>query len=148
MQPLVSGNDLSYLWTPNLYLNATKILAPTAQYVKDDITYKLTVTGRGNCPKSDDIYIKVLKRPIIPNTFTPNNDGINDKWDIQYLKDFPNCRVQVFTRTGQGVFEHVGVYEAWDGKKNGKVLPFDTYYYIIEAGDGLDAITGYVTIVK
>jgi gliding motility-associated-like protein len=148
MQPVVSGDDLQYLWTPNLYLDNNRILAPMAQYIKDDITYKLTVTGRGGCPKSDDIFIKVLKNPKIPNTFTPNNDGINDKWAIQYLDDYANCRVQVFTRTGQKVFESQGIYKAWDGTFNGKPLPFDTYYYIIEAGDGRDPVTGFVTIVK
>jgi gliding motility-associated-like protein len=148
MQPQVSGDDLQYLWTPSLYLTNNRILAPMAQYIKDDITYKLTVTGRGGCPKSDDVLIKVLKNLKIPNTFTPNNDGINDKWAIQYLDDYANCRVQVFTRTGQKVFESQGIYKAWDGTFNGKPLPFDTYYYIIEAGDGRDPVTGYVTIVK
>jgi gliding motility-associated-like protein len=148
MQPVVSGNDLQYLWTPDLYLNNNRILACMAQYVKNDITYKLTVTGRGGCPTSDDVFIKVLKNPKIPNTFTPNNDGINDKWAIQYLEDYANCFVQVFTRTGQKVFESRGTYKAWDGKFNGKPVPFDTYYYIIEAGDGQDPFTGYVTVLK
>ncbi len=148
MQPAVSGDDLHYLWTPNIYLNNNRILVPMAQYVKDDITYKLTVTGRGGCPTSDDVFIKVLKNPKIPNTFTPNNDGINDKWVIQYLEDYANCFVQVFTRTGQKVYESRGTYKPWDGKFNGKPVPFDTYYYIIEAGDGQDPFTGYVTVLK
>lgn len=148
LQPVVSGDDLTYLWTPNLYLTNDRILSPIAQYIKDDITYRLTVTGRGGCPKSDDIFIKVLKTPKIPNTFTPNGDNINEKWVIQYLDDYPDCRVQVFTRTGQKVFESKGLYKPWDGTFNGKKLPFDTYYYIIEAGDGRDPLTGFVTIVK
>ena len=48
-------------------------------------------------PMSDQVLIKVLKIPRIPNTFTPNGDGINDYWEIQYLKDYPNAKVQVFT---------------------------------------------------
>lgn len=148
LQPTVSGNDLQYLWTPADYLNNNRILQPVAQYIKDSITYKLTVTGRGGCPASDDVFIRVLKRPVIPNTFTPNNDGINDKWAIKYLDAYPNCFVQVFTRTGQRVFESRGIYKAWDGTRNGKPLPFDTYYYIIEPGNGQDHFSGFVTIVK
>ena len=98
---------------------------------------------------SDQVLIKVLKIPRIPNTFTPNGDGINDYWEIQYLKDYPNAKVQVFTRTGQLVFEtRNGYLKPWNGTLNGKPLPFDTYYYIIEPESGRKPVTGYVTIVK
>ena len=83
-----------------------------------------------------------------PNTFTPNGDGINEVWIIEYLDTYPDNRVQVFTRTGQLVFESKGYKTPWDGKFNGKPLPFDTYYYIVEPESGRKPITGYVTIVK
>ena len=147
MDPIATGNDLQYLWTPNLYLSNNTILAPICTPLKD-ITYTLKVTGRGNCAISDDVFVKVLLGPKIPNTFTPNNDGINDNWEIQYLNTYPNNRVQVFTRTGQLVFESRGYKTPWNGTYNGKSLPVDTYYYIIEPESGREPITGYVTIVK
>ena len=147
MDPIATGNDLQYLWTPNLYLSNNTILAPICTPLKD-ITYTLKVTGRGNCAISDDVFVKVLLGPKIPNTFTPNNDGINDNWEIQYLNTYPNNRVQVFTRTGQLVFESRGYKTPWNGTYNGKPLPVDTYYYIIEPESGREPITGYVTIVK
>ncbi|MBP6431078.1 MAG: gliding motility-associated C-terminal domain-containing protein [Ferruginibacter sp.] len=146
---VTSSGNLDYLWTPNIYFNNNnKIKRPTASLIKDDITYKLTITNEGGCSRSDDVFIKVLKFPKIPNTFTPNNDGINDKWVIEYLNSYPNCRVQVFNRTGQLVFESKGYGTPWDGTMKGKSLPFDTYYYIIEPQAGRDPVTGYVTIVK
>ncbi len=149
LQPVVTGNDLQYLWTPNTYLNNDKIEMPTASNMLDDITYTLTVTGRGGCAAPpDNMFVKVLKAPKIPNTFTPNGDGINETWKIEYLDSYPNNKVQVFTRTGQLVFESKGYKTPWDGRFNGKSLPFDTYYYIIEPSNGRKAITGYVTIVK
>jgi len=147
LKPTVSGDDLKYLWAPNYYLNSTTVLAPACTPVKD-ITYTLFVTGRGNCVATDKIFIKVLAMPKIPNTFTPNNDSRNDTWEIQYLDTYPNCRVQVFTRTGQLVFESRGYKEPWNGTLKGKPLPVDTYYYIIEPESGREPITGYVTIVK
>jgi gliding motility-associated-like protein len=149
LDPTVTGDDLTYLWTPNIYFNnLNRIKAPTASLVKEDITYTLSVTALGGCTASDKVFIQVLKFPGIPNTFSPNNDGINDVWAIQYLNTYPDNRVQVFTKTGQLVFESHGYTKPWDGTLKGKPLPIDTYYYVIEPGNGRDPITGFVTILK
>jgi gliding motility-associated-like protein len=149
LQPVVTGNDLQYLWSPPTYLNDVNAAAPNAINMLDDITYTLIVTGRGGCPAPPDmVFVKVLKAPQVPNTFTPNNDGINDFWKIEYLDTYPNNKVQVFTRTGQLVFESKGYKTPWNGTLNGKALPIDTYYYIIEPENGRKPITGYVTILK
>ena len=147
LEPTVTGNALQYLWTPNQYLNNTTILNPVVSGVQD-ITYTLSVTGTGGCIFSDQVFVKVLKFPVIPNTFTPNNDGINDTWIIDHLGDYPNVRVQVFNRYGQVVFESKGYNKPWDGTMNGKSLPFGTYYYVIEPGNGRNPVTGYVTLIK
>lgn len=147
------GTGLTYSWTKdlnvntNLYLNNPTLLSPVCTPV-DDIFYTLTVTGSGGCPSTDQVKVKVLKTPRIPNTFSPNGDGINDKWEIEYLKMYPYAKVQVFTRTGQQVFQTVGYGSPWDGTINGKLLPVDTYYYIIEPESGRKPVTGYVTIIK
>lgn len=143
-----TGNELKYLWTPSQYLNSPSLLTPKCVDVKFDINYTLTVTGKGGCSVTDDMFINVLKIPRIPNTFSPNNDHINDLWEIQYLDEYVNQHTQVFTRAGQKVFDSRGRYQAWDGKYKGSDLPMDTYYYIIEPGSGRDPVTGYVTIIK
>jgi len=147
LQPTVTGNDLLYQWSPAQYLNNNQLKTPVCTPI-DDITYTLSVTGEGGCVATDKVFVKVLKMPKIPNTFSPNNDFTNNTWVIQYLDKYPNCRVQVFTRTGQQVFESRGYKTPWDGTMNGKPLPVDTYYYIIEPESGRAPVTGYVTIVK
>lgn len=150
LQASATGNGLSYLWTASTspaYLNSTTVLQPLASPLAD-ITYTLKATALGGCVATDKVFIKVLKSPDIPNTFTPNNDGIHDFWDIKYLDTYPQNRVQVFTRNGKLVFESKGYAKPWDGNMNGKALPLDTYYYIIEPGNGRKALTGYVTIIK
>ncbi len=145
-----SGNGLQYLWSPVRYLNNTRILQPLVKgLTEDEIIYTLTATGTGNCRISDDVKVTLLKAPVIPNTFTPNGDGINEHWTILYLDTYPDCRIQVFNRNGQPVFESRG-YKApgWDGTYNGKPVPFGTYYYVIEPGSGRKPITGYVTVIK
>jgi gliding motility-associated-like protein len=147
IQPTVTGNDLRYLWTVNQYLNNNTLKNPLAS-PPVDFTYTLTVTARGGCTSSDQVFIKVLMAPKIPNTITPNNDGKHDTWKIEYLDTYPNCRVKIFTRTGKLVFESIGYKKPWDGNMNGKSLPVDTYYYIIEPESGRAPITGYVQIIK
>jgi gliding motility-associated-like protein len=147
LQPIVTGTDLTYLWSPALYLNNSQVSTPLSTPV-EDIRYTLTVTSRGGCSASDQVFLKVLHGPVIPNTFSPNNDRINDFWEIRYLDTYPNNKVQVFTRTGHLVFESRGYKTPWNGTMGGKPLPVDTYYYIIEPANGRKPITGYVTILK
>ncbi len=151
LTPIVTGRNLSYAWSgiPAPENLSSKVIKNPIASPLEDITYKLIVTGIGGCiAPADFVFIKVLKAPIIPNTFTPNNDGVHDTWIIKYLESYPENRVQVFTRAGQLVFESRRYLKPWDGNVNGKPLPFDTYYYIIEPGSGRAPITGYVTIVK
>ena len=148
LEAVTFANDPAYSWTPNLYLTDSHIVRPRVMSPKTDMIYRLTVTARGGCQLSDEVFVKLLKFPVIPNTFTPNNDGINDSWRIDFLNTYPDNRVQVFTRSGKLIFESRGYNTPWNGTLKGKPLPFDTYYYIIEPGNGRDPITGYVTILK
>ena len=150
LHPVVSGDNLQFLWTPNSFLNDNSILNPEVISPSNDITYTLNVTAKGGCIASDKVFVQLLKIAKVPNTFTPNGDGINDKWIIKYLESYPGCSIQIFTRTGQLVYQIKGYTDAkaWDGSLNGKALPFDTYYYIIEPGSGRKPTTGYVTLIK
>lgn len=145
-----SGIDLHFKWTPNSFLNNDTIPAPVAN-PQTDMNYRLTVTGQEGCTASDDIFVKLLKYPLIPNAFSPNGDGINDKWIISYLNDYPNATVEIFDRSGRIVFRASAGYNtsiAWDGRSDGKPLPVGTYYYIIEPKNGRARITGYITLLR
>jgi gliding motility-associated-like protein len=143
----VTGANLSWLWEPATYLNSNTAAVPVSTPLQD-ISYKVTVSNPGGCSATDMVSVKILKGPNIPNTFSPNGDGVNETWIIEYLNTYPNCKVKVFTRQGQLVFESRGYRVPWDGTMKGKTLPIDTYYYIIEPENGRKPLTGYVTIVK
>lgn len=141
------GNNLQYLWTPSSYLSSDTAACPKAS-PREDIKYKLELTGIGNCTVSDSVYITVLKIPAVPNAFSPNGDGINDTWSIRYLDSYPGCTVDVYDRYGQVVFHSVGYANYWDGRYKGVPLPVGTYYYIINPKNGRSAISGSVTIIR
>jgi gliding motility-associated-like protein len=142
-----TGDNLKYQWSPAIGLSSTNILDPIVTVTKD-VTYTLTVTNNKGCSVTDNINIKALLDPAVPNTFTPNNDGVNDKWDIKYLDSFPACNVDVFNRNGQKIFSSIGYKTPWDGKLNTGDLPFGVYYYIIDLKNGRKPVSGYVTIIR
>jgi gliding motility-associated-like protein len=142
-----TGNDLRYEWAPYTLLNNAFVLQPTASPA-DDVFYKLTVTSANGCIASDEVFVKVLKAPTVPNAFSPNGDGVHDKWDIQYLESYPGATVAVFNRYGQKVFESRGYAKPWDGTLSGKLLPVGTYYYIIDPKNGRKPIAGFVDIIR
>ena len=88
----------------------------------------------------------------IPNTFTPNDDGENDVWNIYMLLDYPDCIVEVFDRWGRKVFNSTRGYTVpWDGRDaSGRYLPVETYYYIIHLNDNRtqEPVIGTITIIR
>jgi gliding motility-associated-like protein len=86
----------------------------------------------------------------IPNAFTPNEDNVNDTWYFDEAAAFPNIRIEIFDRWGQLIFRsEIGYPEPWDGRSiNGKEVPMDSYYYVIDPGDGSDQVVGTVTVIR
>ncbi|MDP4264543.1 MAG: PKD domain-containing protein [Bacteroidota bacterium] len=144
---LITGIPVSYTWTPPAGLNNPTIANAQAS-PPTDFTYTLTVTSDKGCSTSDDVFIKLLKSPVIPNIFSPNGDGVHDKWVIDYLDSYPGCVVQIYNRYGQMVQRFVNYTTPWDGTINGKDAPVGTYYYIIDPKNGRKPITGFVDIIR
>ena len=142
-----SGNGISYLWTPNVAIDS--VTRPTPKVSPpDDIYYTLTVTSADGCKASDTVFVKVLKAPVIPNIFSPNGDGIHDKWEIAYLESYPGCTVDIFNRYGQLIYHSIGYDKPWDGTVNGKAVPVGTYYYIVDPKNGRKKVAGYVDVIR
>jgi gliding motility-associated-like protein len=142
-----AGVQVTYLWSPATGLNNPTLSNPAAS-PPDDITYTVTVTSDKGCKASDNVFVKVLKKPIIPNIFSPNGDGQHDKWVVPYLESYPGCTIDVVNRYGQLVFHSVGYAQPWDGKVKGKDVPVGTYYYVIDPKNGRAPMTGYVDVIR
>ena len=86
----------------------------------------------------------------IPTAFTPNGDSYNEKWEIDLGGLYPQAEIEVFDRYGRRVFYSRGYDESqhWDGTYNGKELPMDAYYYVINLKNGSQRLSGVVTIVR
>jgi gliding motility-associated-like protein len=121
----------------------------------DMVTCILTSTGKclvNPSTPSNSIIVKLnpvnLCIIVIPNTFTPNGDGVNDLWNIAALQGYPNCSLTIFTRYGSVIYKSTGYVKAWDGNFNGSALPVGTYYYILDIKNGKKPLSGAVTILR
>ncbi|MBL7747469.1 MAG: gliding motility-associated C-terminal domain-containing protein, partial [Chitinophagaceae bacterium] len=150
LEPAVTGNDLTYLWTPALpgYFAGSNAVKNPAVNGIDDITLTLTVTARGGCQDDDQVFIKILKFPSIPNIFSPNGDGVHDRWEIPYLNTYPGSTVDIYNRYGQLIFHSDGYNVPWDGTVKGQPVPVGTYYYIVNPKNGRKLMSGYVDVIR
>ncbi len=143
----LGSSDYVYTWTPATWLNNPSIPQPVSK-AESDITYRLTVTAEGGCTAFDEVFVKLLLKPIIPNAFSPNGDGINETWIIRYIESYPGATVQIFDRYGKSVFFSTGYNNPWNGTLGGTPVPTGVYYYIVNPKNGLEPITGSVTVIR
>lgn len=141
------GDNLSYKWSPSTGLDRDDVLNPTV-FPLEDTKYTLKVISGKGCISQDEVFVKVLKNLDIPNTFSPNGDGVNDTWNIKYIDSYPTAKIEVFDRNGQKVFSSIGYSKAFDGKFQGKDLPLGTYFYVISLHTRKTPITGSLLIIR
>jgi gliding motility-associated-like protein len=139
----VPGADYSYKWSDNSTgRNISNILRGF---------YKIVVNDLNNCTLKDSINIEPLHETclIIPNAISPNDDLINDVWNIGNIELYPQLEIKIFNRWGESIWRSAKGYpQPWDGKSNGHVLPIDSYHYIIDLHNGTKPLVGNVTIVR
>lgn len=144
------GNAVpGYTWEPSITLDTSVGDEVVATPVE---TTDYTVTGNvGPCNGLTDVVTIIVGPPVgIPNTITPNGDGINDLWRIAGISLFPNAQITVFDRWGQVVFSDIGYAQPWNGTNRDKALPTATYYYVIELNSDvveIAPITGPITLI-
>lgn len=144
---LNAGNPgATYLWSTG---DTTYLLS-----VDSAGLYWVNVTFDGICTKSDSIFIgEILCTSIVyvPNVFTPNGDGSNDKFTAQFSGIVKNVSIKIFNRWGLQVFKDDKINFAWDGTVNGGANAADgVYYWIMIYTDNNDSekqLTGTVTLI-
>jgi len=136
-------------WTPSFSLsNATDIV--TKAFPIQTTTYTITATSLQGCKESDDVQVKVYVPLDIPNVFSPNGDGVHDRWVIRNIEQFPQSRMQIFNRYGDMILERFAYSSAnaWDGTINGSPAPVGAYYYVLTLNQERRAIGGIISIIR
>jgi gliding motility-associated-like protein len=142
------GGNITWHWLPNTSIDNNNAIKPTVTPT-EDITYQLVVeSGNGCTAASDDVFVRVFKKVLVPNAFSPNADGINDTWRIEALITYPECDISVFDRFGQRIFRSKGYNKEWDGTLQGKPVPVGMYYYVIDVKNGSPVLKGSVLVIR
>lgn len=149
LQGKITGTSSSTFWTPAFYLDNPNSLTPLAA-PPGDLTYTLHAAAAMGCGESTStVFIRVYKKLVIPNSFSPNNDGINDLWNIANIESYPLADVNVYNRYGKLIFHSIGYPKAWNGTYNYQVLSVGTYYYVIDLKeDNLPKMAGWLLLVR
>ncbi|MFZ4400427.1 MAG: gliding motility-associated C-terminal domain-containing protein [Bacteroidales bacterium] len=115
---IVDNSYSSYLWQDNSINNSFQVSQPGKYWVK--VTNEI-------CIKTDTILFTLCKQTInvwIPNSFTPNGDGLNDVFKIETNGEYYKFQLYIYNRWGGLVFESTNATNGWDGKYNGvEALP-------------------------
>lgn len=90
--------------------------------------HKVVITDRNDCTY---IVFDEIITVHYPNFFTPNGDGVNDKWNIWSLRDKGQAEIFIFDRFGKLIRQISPQGEGWDGTINGAYLPETDYWFIV-----------------
>src|SRR5690606_31957737 len=117
----------TFQWSPSVGLLNGNTATPTVAPLETTL-YTVTVTTSYGCFATESVQVNVNTDFEIPTAFTPDNDNMNDFWNIKELEHFPDCMIKVYNRWGNVIFESSGYAEPWDGSFRGEVLPSGSYY--------------------
>ncbi|HVB03135.1 MAG TPA: PKD domain-containing protein [Chitinophagaceae bacterium] len=153
-----SGIITAWQWNPTDYLSCTNCANPIS-VPKNSVTYEVTATNNFGCQDSASVTIHLICSHgvvYIPNTFTPNGDGMNDVFyprgkGVKIVNYF-----RVFNRWGQLVFERDNfnindINSGWDGTYKGQPLTPDVFTYVTEMvcdNNEVFMLKGNVTLLR
>lgn len=115
-------------------------------FVREDFTtqqkgeYEFRYTGASGCDSIVTVRLDFAEPFKIPNTFSPNGDGVNDL----FMK---GCRIEIIDRNGIRLFQGT---DGWDGTYQGKQVPVDTYFYILyyPTTEGEKIKKGFISVAR
>lgn len=151
-------NIKKFIWTPSTYLSCTQCLNPLST-PKDEINYILSLIDSDGCEYRDTIHIALIYNPkiYIPNTFSPNGDGLNDYLEIFGLDQIQEIEeLTIYSRWGEQIYsiksnKNFISNQFWDGRfQNELVNPgVFVYHLALIAKDGKRyELNGDITVLR
>lgn len=132
-------DNCTYLWVFGDGNTSTDVSPEHYFSVAGEYSVSLTVTNENGMSTTEKMTLKAFPQGklLLPNTFTPDGDGINDTYDIMGLSEYVNLVSLTIANTkGQVVYELSSGRNVWDGTDNfGNNCPMGTYLVVAVAKD-------------
>ena len=136
------------------YINENNLFWNSADPAPGKVTFLILaqVLDRKGNQVAKFFEIKRSRAPFssltVANTFTPNGDGINDKWSVPGLRFYDGARISVFDKDGDRMFYTEIPDLGWDGTYKGKQLPIGSYFWVIEAIEVGEMRRGLLNLIR
>jgi gliding motility-associated-like protein len=109
--------------------------------------YKDTIQTASGCDSLSILELSVIDCEFqISNILTPNDDGQNDTWRVSDLTKIVDCKVTIYNRWGEPVFETTNYQNDWGGTREGEPLPDGVYFYAIKCSN--QEYTGSINLLR
>lgn len=149
-----SPDQVSYSWTAVDELSCTTCRRPYITVNQSQVAY-VVATNQWGCQTVDSVVLRVVEcspsMVFVPNTFTPNGDGLND---LLYVRGIGLRKLEyfrIYDRWGKLVYDSASINEGWDGTVNGKPADVAVYVYTAKgecsSGNSVE-VKGNVTLVR
>lgn len=140
---------IKYHWKPETGLDRPDVSSPVA-FPETTTLYIVSGFDHVGCESRDSVLVRVLPNIFIPNSFTPNRDGVNDEWYPEGLMAYETATIRIFSHDRQEVFRSSTPGERWNGTYNGELVPPGPYIYIIDFGNEIrfEKIRGSITLIR
>ena len=138
-----------FLWSPNENITCIDCEDPTV-FPETSTLYTIQVTDTNGCVATDQVFVIVEGTLYVPNTFTPDGDGINDMFYV-LATEIAEFKLYVFNRWGEKIYEASDLQRPWDGTYGGTRSPIDTYVWRIdysELNGAKHKVFGHVNLVR
>ncbi|MDQ3051846.1 MAG: gliding motility-associated C-terminal domain-containing protein [Bacteroidota bacterium] len=152
MVHLNATGGITYQWSPTTFMTFSNIPDPIVA-PPVSTTYSVLITNEWGCKTTLEVDITVAcDSLLIPNGFSPNDDGTNDGYVIDGIENYPGNKLWVYNRWGNLVFKAKDYDNSWDGVCNvsgiylGRKVPTGTYYFILDLNDHSKPRAGFLII--
>ena len=144
-----STGESDFYWESNSWLSCSTCLNPSIN-PSETTQYILHAIDSAGCENSDTVEVNIKGSIFTPNSFTPNDDGLNDEFEIKG-ENIKNFELWIYNRWGENIFHSTKISDFWDGKYLGNKCKIDTYLWIIEFLDfnqNFQIIKGHVNLLE
>jgi gliding motility-associated-like protein len=149
-----SINATSYIWDFGDG-SSSSLESPSHEYIAEtDYLIMLTAISPEGCRDSIELPLRIIEDQAmyVPNTFTPNGDGVNDIFQAEGIGlNEGKFELWIYNRWGELIFFSTASRIGWDGTFNGEEAPMDTYVWVIRRLDKDNKVVplrGHVNLIR